>query len=509
MTQLKQHRRISREAEGDERLVRYLLHQLTPDEENAVEEQYFSDAALHERLLVVEDELIDSYVGGELRPDRRELFEEWFLRSPERREKVEIARSLASYAKSSADAAGRANGRSIYIFRNAMLAGGAAAVLLAGAFVLLRPFGGTKAPQVRVAKDAGPPPVARPVVAGPARTSNPTDERSKREAFISDPAKAAQSGARPVHVERPVIDVRPPGPKPEVAEVTPRVNAPVGPSVNLPQASTSSEVRGQLRPLPTPSLQLILHGKVVMQNASPPPGSAGIERVCSDPADSVPGPITDKNGEWLWRMEVDATKTPSCIVRAALRGYTSTEIDISSLNSYDDLKLVLTPSNGADSESPAQWTFVPLLFPPSNKLDRSVLLQVRNTNPLAFNPVWGGSCPGQEECWMVTFDMTLQRPIADGKLRWAADYIDTNNYALFEMDRETFWAKVVADGKIIDRTRVQLHHSRDTFRLNLEVTPNHIRTRIEEGGYSLSIDDWAEPGHDFTQGRIGMLADKN
>jgi tetratricopeptide (TPR) repeat protein len=58
-------------------------------------------------LLVVEDELIDSYVGDELTAGRRERFEEWFLRLAERREKVEYARSLARYAKLAIGAAGQ------------------------------------------------------------------------------------------------------------------------------------------------------------------------------------------------------------------------------------------------------------------------------------------------------------------------------------------------------------------------------------------------------------------
>jgi tetratricopeptide (TPR) repeat protein len=104
---LKPERHILQEAEVDERLIRYLLHELPSEEESEIEERYFSDSALHERLLVVEDELIDSYVGDELTTGRRERFEEWFLRLPERREKVEYARSLARYAKLAAAAAGQ------------------------------------------------------------------------------------------------------------------------------------------------------------------------------------------------------------------------------------------------------------------------------------------------------------------------------------------------------------------------------------------------------------------
>ncbi|SRR5579883_1608327 len=95
--------------------------------------------------------------------------------------------------------------------------------------------------------------------------------------------------------------------------------------------------------------QLILQGVVQMNDGSPPPKTVSIERICSDVQGSAPGPITNKKGEYLWRMEVDPMKTRSCTLRAHLDGYVSSEIDISALNSYSNPKLpplVLTPSSG-------------------------------------------------------------------------------------------------------------------------------------------------------------------
>lgn len=95
--------------------------------------------------------------------------------------------------------------------------------------------------------------------------------------------------------------------------------------------------------------QLILRGTVTLADGSPPPKTASVERVCSDAQGSAPGPITNKKGEYLWRMEVDPMKTRSCFLRANLQGYTSSSIDISALNSYSNTALpplVLTPASG-------------------------------------------------------------------------------------------------------------------------------------------------------------------
>ena len=77
---------------------------------------------------------------------------------------------------------------------------------------------------------------------------------------------------------------------------------------------------------------VIVKGKVTMEDGSPPPFTAGIERVCSDVAGSAPGPTTNKKGEYLWRMDVDPLAVRSCFLRATQKGYVSTTIDISALD---------------------------------------------------------------------------------------------------------------------------------------------------------------------------------
>src|SRR5580658_11256513 len=95
---------------------------------------------------------------------------------------------------------------------------------------------------------------------------------------------------------------------------------------------------------------LLLRGKVVMADGSPPPKSVGIERVCSDIQGSAPGPITNKNGEYLWRMEVDPMLTRTCSIRATMNGYISSQIDISAFNSYTNPNLppLVLSARGAD-----------------------------------------------------------------------------------------------------------------------------------------------------------------
>src|SRR5581483_2501489 len=67
------------------------------------------------------------------------------------------------------------------------------------------------------------------------------------------------------------------------------------------------------------------------------------ERICSDLQGSAPGPITNKKGEYTWRMDVDPLRPRSCVLRATHEGYTSTSIDISGLNGYTSTTTTLEP----------------------------------------------------------------------------------------------------------------------------------------------------------------------
>jgi Flp pilus assembly protein TadD len=77
---------------------------------------------------------------------------------------------------------------------------------------------------------------------------------------------------------------------------------------------------------------VILHGKVVMPDGSPPPVSMGIERVCSDVQGDAPGTVTDKKGEYTWRMDIDPLETRDCQIRATHTGYTSTRVEVSGVD---------------------------------------------------------------------------------------------------------------------------------------------------------------------------------
>jgi len=70
---------------------RYLLGEMSEQEQERLEQKYFEDEALFERFLAVKDDLVDAYARGELRADKRKRFEQHFLATQPRRDRAKDA----------------------------------------------------------------------------------------------------------------------------------------------------------------------------------------------------------------------------------------------------------------------------------------------------------------------------------------------------------------------------------------------------------------------------------
>jgi hypothetical protein len=83
-------------------LVKYLLGRLTEEEQVQVEDRAFANRDYMHALNAAEADLIDAYVRGDLPQTDRRAFEDRFLASPQRRQKVEFAQALARVADEAA-----------------------------------------------------------------------------------------------------------------------------------------------------------------------------------------------------------------------------------------------------------------------------------------------------------------------------------------------------------------------------------------------------------------------
>ncbi|MGB7621990.1 MAG: hypothetical protein WBN92_06530 [Terriglobia bacterium] len=85
-------------SELENKLARYLLGELSEGERIEIEDRYLSDGEFFDEMSVAEDELIDTYVRGRLSGKDRELFEQNFLCSAARRERLKSAQALMRFA---------------------------------------------------------------------------------------------------------------------------------------------------------------------------------------------------------------------------------------------------------------------------------------------------------------------------------------------------------------------------------------------------------------------------
>src|SRR5262245_8207469 len=78
-------------------IKRYLLGDLAEEQCEQLEERLLTEDETFQELLLVEDELVNDYVAGELPDTDREKFISHFLCTPERRQKLEFASALRRY----------------------------------------------------------------------------------------------------------------------------------------------------------------------------------------------------------------------------------------------------------------------------------------------------------------------------------------------------------------------------------------------------------------------------
>jgi PEGA domain len=92
-----------------------------------------------------------------------------------------------------------------------------------------------------------------------------------------------------------------------------------------------------------------------------------------------------------------------------------------------------------------------------------------------------------------------------GHIRWYVDYVDPKNYGLFEIDKKTFWAKEVTNGKNKDREKTQHGlENQKSFTIQVDVAPDHVVHRLKNGDTWLTLDSWTEPGRNFSDGKFGF-----
>ena len=171
--------------QDDRVIARYLLGELSEEEQTQLEEHAFSDPDYLQHVRAVEKDLIDEYARGELSGTARPAFERRFLASEHRRRQIEFARAFAKVAaEGSATASSEVAPAAITSWWNSFLVfrrgphlafrfslAAIAIVVIAGGVWLLREFNQSRREQAQTQPQATP---ANAV-------AKPTEERAQNE----------------------------------------------------------------------------------------------------------------------------------------------------------------------------------------------------------------------------------------------------------------------------------------------------------------------------------------
>lgn len=84
---------------------------------------------------------------------------------------------------------------------------------------------------------------------------------------------------------------------------------------------------------------MILHGKVMMEDGTPPPKMVVIEQQCSDQISGDNVAYTEKNGTFTWKRSFNPMEDRVCTLHAVLKGYRSSNYTLPAMTIFSDPNL--------------------------------------------------------------------------------------------------------------------------------------------------------------------------
>jgi hypothetical protein len=96
------------------------------------------------------------------------------------------------------------------------------------------------------------------------------------------------------------------------------------------------------------------------------------------------------------------------------------------------------------------------------------------------------------------------------RLQWVLNYVDGNNYELFQMDDNDLYRTIIRNGQKSDTAKIPYKGEKKSFRtLQIRVEANEIVHEIRQGGNWVVLDRWTQAGGNLNQGRFGFLIPGN
>lgn len=100
------------------------------------------------------------------------------------------------------------------------------------------------------------------------------------------------------------------------------------------------------------STVIILHGKVSLDDGSPPNKMVVIEQMCSDQLSPDNVAYSEKNGTFVWRRTYDPAESRVCNIRGVLQGFRSSSYTLPAMTVFTDPNLapITLTAKGSNSQ---------------------------------------------------------------------------------------------------------------------------------------------------------------
>lgn len=101
-------------------------------------------------------------------------------------------------------------------------------------------------------------------------------------------------------------------------------------------------------------------------------------------------------------------------------------------------------------------------------------------------------------------------PAKSRLLQWVANFVDSKNYVLFQMDENNFYRTLIRNGEKTNQIIVPDKADKRSLRtLHVRVSPTEITHQIRHGDSWTLLDRWTQPGTNLALGKFGFYLPAN
>jgi len=89
------------------------------------------------------------------------------------------------------------------------------------------------------------------------------------------------------------------------------------------------------------------------------------------------------------------------------------------------------------------------------------------------------------------------------RLQWVVNYVDAQNYILFQMDENNFYRSVLRNGQKTDEAKFPFKNEKKSFHsIQIHISPTEIDHQIKAGDSWVALDKWS--GTNLSGGKFGF-----